>query len=76
MATNMSRYRGLRVQITQAPGMDSCLVTVAVKGLSAHWDEWSLVFPALRVDLGTAHNTYEAVEILKEALAVVSRQLE
>jgi len=71
-----SLYRGIRVTLVQAPLTHTALVTVSVKGAAQRWDEWSLLFPALRADIGTPQNAYEVVEVLREALAVVSAELE
>ena len=44
-----SYYRGLRLTINQAPGDKPCIVTLSTKPLDRAWDEWSLLFPAIRV---------------------------
>lgn len=46
-----SYYRGIRVSITQSDLERPCLVTVATKHLDKHWDEWDLLFPAIRVPI-------------------------
>lgn len=45
----MSTYKGLRLTVVQAPDERPMVLTVAVKRESAGWDEWGLLFPALRV---------------------------
>lgn len=44
-----SFYRGIKVTLTQAPGDRPCVVTVATKRADRPWDEWDLLFPAVRV---------------------------
>jgi hypothetical protein len=44
-----SLYRGIRVSITQRDLETPCLVTLATKQLNAPWDQWDLLFPAIRV---------------------------
>lgn len=44
-----SLYRGLRVSIVQRDLDTPCLVTLATKRLDAPWDQWDLLFPAIRV---------------------------
>lgn len=45
-----SLYAGLRVTVTRSPVQDGPLwVTVAIKQVTGRWDEWSLLFPAVKV---------------------------
>lgn len=44
-----STYRGLRVTITQPPGDRPLVLTLSAKGEGSRWDEWNLLFPAIRV---------------------------
>lgn len=62
--TAHSLYRGLRVTLTQLPGGGATLVTVASKGERDRWDEWSLLYPAVRmgaVELDSADAALEAI---------------
>jgi len=45
-----SRYRGLRLTVTQLPNDGALLVGVAVKAERAHWDDWNLLYPAVRLE--------------------------
>lgn len=46
-----SCYRGIRVTINQT-GLDKpCLVSLSTKQLDRAWDEWDLLFPAIRVPI-------------------------
>lgn len=49
--TALSVYNGIKVTITQAPGDRPAVVTVAVKQREDHWDDWNLLYPAIRVPL-------------------------
>lgn len=44
-----SLYKGLRITLTQAPGDSPSILCVSVKHPAGRWDEWNLLFPALRV---------------------------
>lgn len=44
-----SHYRGIRVTINQTGPEKPCLVTVSTKQLDRSWDQWDLLFPAIRV---------------------------
>lgn len=44
-----SIYRGIRLNITQQSLEKPCLVTLATKQLDRAWDQWDLLFPAIRV---------------------------
>lgn len=44
-----SMYRGIRVTLTQAPGDRPSILTLSVKHVGRQWDEWNLLFPAIRV---------------------------
>lgn len=46
-----SIYRGIRVGITQRDLDGPCLVTLSTKQLDQPWDEWDLLFPAIRVPI-------------------------
>lgn len=44
-----SLYRGLRLTVTQPPDQGPSVLTLAVKHPAGKWDEWNLLFPALRI---------------------------
>lgn len=46
-----SVYRGIKVCITQTDLETPCLVSISTKHLNKPWDDWSLVFPAIRVPI-------------------------
>ena len=46
-----SCYRGIRVTITQTGTDTPCLVSVSTKQLDEAWDQWDLLFPAIRVPI-------------------------
>lgn len=45
-----SRYRGLRITVTQDVESPTAWVTVAGKRLDDRWDEWALVLPSIRIE--------------------------
>lgn len=55
-----SYYRGLRVTLTQSPDSRVCLVGVSTKAAEAPWEDWNLLFPAIRVPAREV-NGYESV---------------
>lgn len=67
-ATAHSLYRGLRVTITQLPDGGATLVTVAAKGPRQRWDEWSLLYPAVRMGALEVHSHMEALEAIQTAV--------
>lgn len=65
-----SIYRGVRLTITQPPDGDQpCIVTLAVKQTYQPWDQWDLIFPAIRVPVGP-------LEGYSDVLKAVGRVLE
>lgn len=44
-----STYRGLRLTVTHTPEDGPSFLTLAVKSEVGGWNEWSLLFPAVRV---------------------------
>jgi len=70
--TARSLYRGLRVTVTQLPADGACLVMVATKPERGHWDEWNLIYPAIRLE----PRVFDSHEAVLEALqAVIGRLL-
>lgn len=68
-----SLYRGLRMTLTQAPGDSPSVLTLSVKHESGRWDEWNLLFPAIRV----AHQPLEGYrDVLTVAVRAVEALLE
>lgn len=65
--TAQSLYRGLRVTVTQLPDDGACLVSVATKAEKARWDEWNLLYPAIRIEA----RTFDSHEAVLEALQTV-----
>lgn len=70
-----SLYRGFRVTLTEVPGSDACIVTLATKNLQDRWDEWSLLFPALRVPLTDELAQPALADMLSLAIAALEREL-
>lgn len=70
-----SRYRGLRLTITQAPGSDKVWLTIAAKTWQGRWDEWSLIVPAMPVEVDTTLKT-SVSDLLNHAISVVVDRLE
>lgn len=70
-----SHYRGLRLSVTQAPGDRPCIVTLATKAADRPWDDWSLLFPAIRVPMPPQGiNSYEGIlEVVVAAVQAVLR---
>lgn len=68
-----SHYRGLRVTVTQNPGHGASLVSVAVKPPRGAWDEWSLLFPAIKVE---TMKVDDYTGVLKVVIATVEALLE
>lgn len=66
--TAHSLYRGLRVTITQLPDGGATLVTVAAKSHSARWDEWSLLYPAIRMGELRVDSHLGALEAIQSAV--------
>lgn len=70
-----SYYRGLRLNITQSPGDRPCIVTLATKPLDKAWDDWSLLFPAIRVPVPEGGiSGYQ--DILRLCVTVIEELLE
>lgn len=73
-----SVYRGIRLTVTQPPDPDSpCIVTLAVKELYKPWDDWSLLYPAIRVpvrDIASHEDVLRAVARTIEALIDADRK--
>lgn len=65
----------MRITLTQTLGSDQCLVTVSVKGRQDGWDEWSLLFPALRQDSGPLTSSLDAAVAVGEAVESVLLRL-
>lgn len=72
----VSAYRGLRITVTQHPEQDNAYVSLSVKQVSGRWDEWALLFPALRVDAPPAESVTEALLMVKQAYEVLAAELE
>jgi len=70
-----SRYAGMRVTLTQTLGSDQCLVTVSVKGRQDGWDEWTLLFPAIRHHSGPLTSSVDAATAVGEAVEMVLERL-
>lgn len=68
-----SRYRAVRLTVTAHPHGGASVVTVAVKQPTGRWDDWSLLFPALRCPLDSPSHALEVLEQAQEALAAVYR---
>lgn len=49
--TAVSHYRGLRLTINQTGPDKPCLVSLSVKEMDKPWDQWDLLFPAIRVPI-------------------------
>jgi len=64
-----STYKGIRVTLTQTPGDRPAILTLAVKGETARWDEWNLLFPAIRVP-------HRPLSDYRDVLAVVCSAVE
>lgn len=64
-----SNYRGLKVTVTQVPEREHCLVTVSTKEILKPWDDWSLLFPAIRVPSRELNGVDEVLELVQVALA-------
>lgn len=71
----VSRYRGFRVTVTQDPARDTAWVTVATKQVRGRWDEWTLVFPALEITLGTPSGMAEVLDAVQQAFERVRPEL-
>lgn len=69
-----SRYRGLRLTVTQNPGANQVWVTLAVKQEKGRWDDWTLMFPAIPVTLGEEAPAHVA-DMLEVAMRVVEAAL-
>lgn len=63
-----STYKGLRVTVVQAPGDRPAILTVAVKPEAAGWDEWHLLFPALRVPHRELVSSGDVLALLAEVV--------
>lgn len=61
--------------MTQHPEGGPAFVTVASKGPGGRWDEWSTLFPAIRLDLPPASTAVEAMRIIEVALTQVDEYL-
>jgi hypothetical protein len=70
-----STYRGLRVTLTQPVGGDTCVVSVSVKREADGWDEWSLLFPSIRLETGPLTSSLDAAEVVGEAVSHVMERL-
>lgn len=69
-----SYYAGIRVTLTQPPDPDSpCIVTVSTKQTYQPWDQWDLLFPAIRVPVGPV-NGY--TDVLRTLCATIESLLE
>ena len=68
-----SRYRAVRLTVTAHPQGGPAIVTVAVKQPTGRWDDWHLLFPAIRCPLGAPGHALEVLETAQEALAAVYR---
>lgn len=64
-----SLYRGLRVTLTQAPDGEFALVGVSVKPQSGSWDDWSLLFPPVRIETREIAGSQDALKLLGEIIS-------
>lgn len=70
-----SLYRGMRLTVTEGPNGDWCLITVSVKQLHGKWDEWTMLFPALRLEHEPITSPKDALYLLSEALRMARREV-
>lgn len=67
-----SNYAGVRLTVTQPPDQGApCIVTLATKQTHQPWDQWDLLFPALRMpvrDIDSYVGILEAVRGVLQAL--------
>lgn len=70
-----SAYRGFRVTLTEVPGADHCFVTLATKNAQQHWDEWTMLFPALRMPLTDSVARASLADMLEVAIRALQREL-
>lgn len=70
----VSRYNGIRISLSQPPGGGATFITIAVKHHTGGWDEWSLLYPAIRREFDAFNGASEAVEVLHEALGTILRE--
>lgn len=73
MSAARSGYRAIRVTLTNRPGGDVAFLTVAVKRPTGRWDEWDLLFPAVRTDASGLHSYADVLEAMITALQDIQR---
>lgn len=63
-----SNYRGLKVTLTQKPDGGVCLVSVSTKAAEAGWEDWNLLFPALRIQARPVSGYADVLRLLCDTL--------
>lgn len=59
-----SLYTGIRATITAASNGQRAWLSLSTKPRGAHWSEWDMVVPSIRVDISSATSTREALLVL------------
>lgn len=67
-----SLYTGLRLTVTQQDPSRPCVVTLSTKQRESLWDDWNLLFPAIRVEVQPL-NGYD--DVLRAVVATVEALL-
>lgn len=73
MSARQAGYRAIRVTLTNRPGGDVAFLTVAVKRPTGRWDEWDLLFPAIRTTAEGLHSYEDVLESMISALQDIQR---
>lgn len=75
-ASAASRYRGFRVTVTQHPSSDTAYVTISTKQVKGRWDEWTLIAPAMALDMSAPRSLGEVAGQVLRALQEAQEYLE
>lgn len=63
-----SNYLGLRITVTQLPEQPTALVNLSTKAAHGRWDDWSLLYPSLRVPLREVRDHRDILRVIVDAV--------